>query len=211
MLNEYYPYQNTPLPYAYDALEPYIDAKTMQLHHDNHLGTYIDRLNAALRDHPQLHALSLEQLVTFADRLPRSLRDPVKNNAGGVYNHRLYFESLTPQGGGRPTGALLTVINRQFGGFDQLMKDMTELGLALFGSGYVWLVCNRSGGLQILSTANQDTPLPYGFVPVLNLDVWEHAYDLKHYNKRAGYIADWAEVINWQIAGERYAQCTGRG
>ena len=93
MLNEYYPYQNTPLPYAYDALEPYIDAKTMQLHHDNHLGTYIDRLNAALRDHPQLHALSLEQLVTFADRLPRSLRDPVKNNAGGVYNHRLYFDS----------------------------------------------------------------------------------------------------------------------
>ena len=135
MVNEYYPYRNIPLPYAYDALEPYIDAKTMQIHHNNHLGTYINNLNAALHDHPQLHTLSLEELVTFADRLPRSLRDPIKNNAGGVYNHRLYFESLTPQHGDRPDGVLLTAINGHFGSFEQFGKIMTEEGRAVFGSG----------------------------------------------------------------------------
>ena len=207
MTNDYYPFVNTPLPYSFDALEPYIDAKTMQLHHDNHLGTYIDNLNKILKTEPQLQKMSLQELVANVNRLPRTVREPIKNNAGGVYNHRLYFESLTPQTGQKPAGALMAAIHQSFGSFEKFTQEMKEKGLAVFGSGYAWLGCPRDGRLRIVTTANQDTPLPLGVTPLLNLDVWEHAYYLKHYNKRADYIDDWHQVIDWQLVARRYADC----
>ena len=172
-LTYHYPFTNPPLPYAYQALEPYIDEKTMKLHHDRHLQTYVDNLNKALADYSRFHNWTLEQLIYNIASLPEEIQTAVRNNGGGVYNHLLYFTGL----------------------------------LSVFGSGYAWLVVAADGSLMITTTKNQDTPLPLGLCPVFNLDVWEHAYYLKHYNLRADYIDDLFHVINWEQAGQRYMAC----
>ena len=194
--NQYYPFVNLPLPYAYDALEPFIDEKTMHLHHDRHLQTYIDNLNAALKNEPGLQKLSLEQLIRTAERLPERLGTPLKRNSGGVYNHRFYFEGLAAPSEEEPGGLLLEKISRQFGSFEKFKAAFKEAALSVFGSGYAWLVYDR-GRLRILTTPNQCSPLAQGLCPLLTIDVWEHAYYLKHSNLRADYIDDWFEVVNW--------------
>lgn len=201
-MNPCYPFVNTPLPYAYDALEPFIDQKTMYLHHDSHLQTYIDRLNALLEPYPHLQGCSLTDLLSSLWKLPCPLRTSIGNQAGGVYCHRFFFEGMSP-GGRQPNGKLLPAIQKQFGSFDQFKKLFSKQAAAVFGSGYAWLVF-RNGALSILTTANQDTPLLEGYRPLINLDVWEHAYYLKHYNLRADYIQDWFQVVNWEMAELRF-------
>ncbi len=202
--NNMYPFVNLPLPYAYDALEPYIDEKTMRLHHDKHLQTYVDNLNAAIEQDPRLKQLPLKQLIAYADKLPQPLQNAIRNNAGGVYNHRFYFDQLTNPSIVRPDGKLMQDINQTFGGFDKLKSELKTAALSVFGSGYAWLVV-ADKKLKIVTTPNQNTPLPE--CPILNIDVWEHAYYLKHYNVRADYINDLFDIINWDKAEERYEKC----
>lgn len=194
-----YPYVNTPLPYAYDALEPFIDEKTMHLHHDRHLQTYIDNLNGLLRDCPALQCLPLEKMLTSPCHIPASLAVPVRNNAGGVYNHRFFFAGMAPPSGAMVRGRLYCEIDRQFGGLDRFKTLFKAQALEVFGSGYAWLV-QEGGRLKITATPNQDTPLARGQYPLLTIDVWEHAYYLKHYNQRAAYIDDWFAVVDWNRA-----------
>ncbi|MDD3165717.1 MAG: superoxide dismutase [Oscillospiraceae bacterium] len=198
---------NTPLAYAYDALEPYIDAQTMVLHHDRHLQTYVDNLNAALQPYPWLQTLSLQQLLRASTHLPMTIATPVARNAGGVYNHRLYFDGLTPESAPLPDGALSSAIVRRFGSISQFREQLTQAAAGVFGSGYAWLCADRRGTLSIVTTANQETPQGLCLCPILNLDVWEHAYYLKHFNKRADYLTDWFHVVNWPAAEARYLQC----
>ena len=194
-----YPYVNTPLPYAYDALEPFIDEKTMHLHHDRHLQTYIDNLNGLLRDCPALQCLPLEKLLTSPCHIPASLAVPVRNNAGGVYNHRFFFAGMAPPSGAMVRGRLYCEIDRQLGGLDRFKTLFKAQALEVFGSGYAWLV-QEGGRLKITTTPNQDTPLARGQYPLLTIDVCEHAYYLKHYNQRAAYIDDWFAVVDWNRA-----------
>lgn len=203
-MNNCYPFVNTPLPYAYNALEPYIDEKTMRLHHDKHLQTYIDGLNKLLKSQPALQSCSLQTLLANWNHLPVSLR----NNAGGVYNHRFFFDSLIPcpkdfQPAISTDNKILPAIEKQFCGFDRFCSLWKESALSVFGSGYVWLVC-ECGMLKIITTANQNVPDLCLQTPLLNLDVWEHAYYLKHYNMRADYIDDWFHLINWDVVHSRY-------
>lgn len=202
--NDYYVFINEPLPYPYDAMEPYIDAKTMQLHHDRHLQTYIDNLNSALRDHPELQKASLEQLIRFADRLPKPLGIQIRNNAGGVYNHRFFFAGLRSPGPEPSGGLLLQTLDETFGGLERFKTQFKAAAMSVFGSGYAWLAADKTGRLKILATANQDTPITLGLFPILTTDVWEHAYYLKHYNKRGDYIDDWFQVIDWNRAERNY-------
>lgn len=202
--NNTYPFVNLPLPYAYDALEPFIDEKTMHLHHDKHLQTYIDNLNAAIEKEPRLKQMPLTQLIGYADKLPQPMQNTIRNNAGGVYNHRFYFDQLANPSDGKPSGALLREINRTFGTVDKFKSDLKAAALSVFGSGYAWLVVDGRE-LKIVTTANQDVPLQY--CPILNIDVWEHAYYLKHYNVRADYINDLLQIINWKVVEERYNKC----
>jgi Fe-Mn family superoxide dismutase len=172
---DHYPFENTPLPYAYNALEPYIDDKTMHLHHDRHLQTYIDNLNAALSTQPQLQNMTLEQLILMAPGLPENVGVPVSRNAGGVYNHRFYFNGMSPSSSRNPLSPLSRAIDQTFGGLNAFKDKFTAAALSVFGSGYAWLVLNEQGKLSIITTPNQDTPLPRGLCPILNIDVWEHA------------------------------------
>ncbi len=218
-MNSYYPFVNTPLPYPYDALEPFIDEKTMHLHHDRHLQTYIDNLNNVLEEHPSLQKYSLEELLCIWRRLPCPLQAPVRNNAGGVYNHRFYFDGMAGRmdteissGMKRPgtpaeASRLFLALSRQFITRENFQSRFKEAALSVFGSGYAWLVLER-GVLKIVTTANQDTPPLNRMTPILNIDVWEHSYYLKHYNVRAAYIDDWFQVINWEIAERRFCQET---
>ncbi len=206
-MTDHYLFENTPLPYSYNALEPYIDAQTMMLHHDRHLQTYIDNLNTALTDHPRLQCLTLEQLICIAGRLPEAIGTPVARNAGGVYNHRFYFDGMSPCFDQFPAGALGDAIDLTYGGFDTFVDQFKTAALSVFGSGYAWLVADRCGRLKIVTTGNQDTPLTLRLYPVMTIDVWEHAYYLKHYNKRAEYIGDWFHTVNWQIADQKYTDC----
>lgn len=224
-MNNYYPFVNTPLPYAYDALEPYIDKETMHLHHDRHLQAYIDSLNHILSENPALQKYSLEELLTLWRRLPCHLQAPIRNNAGGVYNHRFYFESMKPSpsaGCSRENTAALrsdacfsekeTVssfrlfqeMSRQFGSPEKFKTLFKEAALSVFGSGYAWLVSD-GGRLKVVTSQNQNTPVFHSGTRILNIDVWEHAYYLKHYNLRAAYIDDWIQVVNWEKAGERFS------
>lgn len=201
MENTQYPFINTPLPYAYDALEPYIDEKTMHLHHDRHLMTYIENLNSILEKTPALQRLSLEQLLRGLPRLPLALQTQIRNNAGGVYNHRFYFEGL-----GRPSAPseeLEALLTHSFGSMTDFQAHLKTVALSVFGSGYAWLV-RVHGRLAIITTPNQNTPIERGMTPLLNIDVWEHAYYLKHYNLRADYFDDWWQVINWDVILQRY-------
>lgn len=206
-MNEHYPFQNPPLPYAYDALEPFIDAKTMELHHDRHLQTYVDNLNDALKDYPDLQSLSLEQLLSNPDDLPEEVRQSVQNNGGGVFNHILFFQGMSDSESRSQAGDLYSAILRDFGSIDQFFDTFKEQALSVFGSGYAWLVSDSDGMLGIITSANQNTPLEQGLCPVALIDVWEHAYYLKHYNERAAYIEDWFQVADWEVANQLYQAC----
>lgn len=201
-MNEHYPFVNPPLPYAYQAMEPFIDTKTMQLHHDRHLQTYVDNLNQTLKDYPEFQNLSLEQLLISVPSLPEDIQAPVTNNAGGVYNHIFFFENLKNPSTEAPSEPLSDYLNSDFDSFDAFQKAFRAAALSVFGSGYAWLVLDSFGVLKIITTKNQDTPLPLNMYPILNLDVWEHAYYLKHYNVRADYISDWFRIINWDTANQ---------
>ena len=205
-MQQYYRFENPPLPYSYKAMEPYIDIQTMYLHHDKHLQTYVDNLNKILQDYTFLQNFTLEQLLSNLESIPAEIRTAVKNNAGGVYNHILYFSGLKNPAPSAPVGNLSKAIDREFGSLEEFKKDFKEEALAVFGSGYAWLVVNLKGDLQIMQTANQDTPLEQNLFPLMNIDVWEHAYYLKHYNLRTCYIDDWFRVLNWEFVENRYQQ-----
>ncbi|MGS3137688.1 superoxide dismutase [Aeromonas sanarellii] len=192
------------LPYAYDALEPHIDALTMEIHHSRHHQTYINNLNAALADHPELAALPVEALLARFDSLPVQIQGAVRNHGGGHANHSLFWRVMSPRGGGEPAGELAAAIQRDLGGLEAFKQAFTQAALSRFGSGWAWLVVDGSGKLQVVSSANQDSPLQDGLVPILGLDVWEHAYYLKYQNKRPDYIAAFYNVIDWPEVARRY-------
>jgi Fe-Mn family superoxide dismutase len=198
-----------PLPYDYNALEPYIDTETMHLHHDKHHATYVNNLNAALKDH-EFAGLAIEEVLRRLNEVPESARTAVRNNGGGHANHTLFWETMTPGGSKEPTGALAAAINAKFGSFENFKTAFNDAGAKRFGSGWAWLILNKSGELEVVSTANQDSPLLDGNVPVLGNDVWEHAYYLKYQNRRPEYLAAWWNVVNWDIVGQRYSQAGGR-
>ena len=202
-MNNFYPFVNTPLPYAYNALEPYIDEKTMRLHHDRHLQTYIDNLNKLLEENPALQQFSLEELLTRWCRLPQHLQIPVRNNAGGVFNHRFYFNSMKEPGAPCEAPRLFDGMSLQFKSPEDFKSQFKEAALSVFGSGYAWLV-SHGGRLKIITTANQNTPPLNSMTLLLNIDAWEHAYYLKHYNMRAAYIDDWFHLINWEAVEGRF-------
>ncbi|AMJ40656.1 superoxide dismutase [Anaerotignum propionicum] len=206
MENDKYPYVNLPLPYAYDALEPFIDAQTMEIHHDKYLQNYINNLNNTIKDYPELQQLTLEELIRNAVYLLDPLRIPIQNNGGGVYNHRIYFNGLQPPTGVRPQGRLIDMIEAQFGSLDNFLIVFKTEALKIFGSGYTWLVFDN-GKLRIITMPNQNSPLLLNYCPIIALDVWEHAYFLKHYYMRGAYIDDWMQVINWDVANQNYMEC----
>lgn len=192
------------LGYAYDALEPHIDALTMEIHHSRHHQTYITNLNAALAELPELAALPVDELLARFDSLPVSVQGAVRNHGGGHANHSLFWQVMSPQGGGEPGGELAEAIERDLGGLEAFKQAFTQAALSRFGSGWAWLVVDQSGKLQVVSSANQDSPLMEGLVPILGLDVWEHAYYLKYQNKRPDYIAAFYNVIDWDEVARRY-------
>ncbi|WP_242071979.1 superoxide dismutase [Nostoc sp. FACHB-110] len=197
-----------PLPYAYDALEPHIDAKTMQFHHDKHHAAYVKNLNAALDKHPELKNKSVEELLRKLGKIPADIRTTVRNNGGGHVNHSMFWKIMKPQGGGEPTGEISAAINQNFGNFAALKKQFNEAGAARFGSGWVWLVRNNNGKLEITTTANQDNPISEGKYPILGNDVWEHAYYLNYQNRRADYLEAWWNVVNWDEINKRFAEAS---
>lgn len=204
---QYYKFENPPLPYAYEDLEPYIDTKTMQVHHDKHLQTYIDNLNNILQQYPALQKLSLTELIMNGNRLPTDIRTATKNNAGGVFNHEFYFEGMANITVKMPVGELAEELNKEYGSYEEFKKIFKTTALSVFGSGYAWLTMNRNRRLHIVTTENQGTPLTQNQCPILALDVWEHAYYLKHLNVRKDYIDDWFQVINWEKANENFKHC----
>ncbi|MFQ9514746.1 MAG: superoxide dismutase [Eubacterium sp.] len=206
-MNQHYKFINPPLPYAYNALEPFIDAKTMELHHDRHLQTYVDNLNNILKDYPEYQDFSLEELIIYADSLPDAIKIPILRNAGGVYNHIFFFSILQNPSTQEPPQPFLQFISSAFENFEEFKQAFTEKALSVFGSGYAWLVLDAFNNLKIITTANQKTPLTMNLCPILCIDVWEHAYYLKHYNKRADYINDWFHVINWNQASQNLLNC----
>lgn len=197
------------LNYAYNALEPHIDALTMEIHHSRHHQTYINNLNAALETAPELAALPVEELLRCFDTLPATLQGAVRNHGGGHANHSLFWLVMSPQGGGEPGGELALAIERELGGFDAFKQAFTQAALSRFGSGWAWLVVDKAGRLQVESSANQDSPLMHGHTPILGLDVWEHAYYLKYQNKRPDYIAAFYQVVDWAEVARRYQAARG--
>jgi len=199
-----------PLPYPYEALEPYIDTETMHLHHDKHHQAYVTNLNNAVQGQSeQLASYSVEDLLRNISQVPDSIRTAVQNNGGGHANHSMFWQLMKPNGGGAPTGELASSIEQAFGSFDQFKDAFNKAGLARFGSGWAWLVLNQSGQLQVVSTANQDSPLMTGMYPVMGNDVWEHAYYLKYKNVRLDYLNAWWNVVNWDEVARRYQQARG--
>jgi Fe-Mn family superoxide dismutase len=197
-------YELPALPYAFDALEPVIDAATVELHYTKHHAGYLKNLNAALENHPKLASQPVETLLSEINLIPINIRTSVRNNGGGYYNHMIYWSILSPTGGGQPGGALGKAIDAAFDGFENFKKKVESTGLARFGSGWVWLSKKTSGELVVHSTANQDTPLQENLLPILGFDVWEHAYYLKYQNRRADYLASLWQIVNWQEAEKRY-------
>ncbi|AJO22595.1 superoxide dismutase SodA [Weizmannia coagulans] len=191
------------LPYAYDALEPYIDKETMNIHHTKHHNTYVTNLNKALEGHDDLASKSVEDLISDLNAVPEEIRTAVRNNGGGHANHSLFWTLLSPNGGGEPKGALLDAINSKFGSFEKFKEQFAAAAAGRFGSGWAWLVVNN-GELEITSTPNQDNPLSEGKKPVLGLDVWEHAYYLKYQNRRPEYISAFWNVVNWDEVEKLY-------
>lgn len=193
------------LGYDFAALEPYIDARTMEIHHDKHHAAYVEKLNAALKDSPDLQSKTIEQLLSGLESLPEGVRTAVKNNGGGHHNHTLFWESMKLGGAKEPGGKLAEAMSAAFGSFEEFKAKLTEAAVGRFGSGWAWLVKNGDK-LEIYSTANQDSPLTDGKIPLLGLDVWEHAYYLKYQNRRPEYIEAWWSVVNWGVVSERLAQ-----
>jgi len=198
-------YTLQPLGYAFDALEPFIDAKTMEIHHDKHHQTYVTNLNNAIANYPDLQAKSPIELISDLQSLPESVQTGVRNNGGGVVNHNMFWEQLKKDVP-LPTGSFADAVKKEFQSFDGLKDQLTKAGLGRFGSGWAWLILDGGGKLAITSTANQDTPLSVGHIPLLTVDVWEHAYYLKYQNRRADYLGAFWNVVNWNDVVERYEQ-----
>ena len=191
-------------------MEPYIDTQTMRLHHNRHLQAYVDRLNDILSKYPEYQSLSLEQLLISVDSMPPEIQTDIRNNAGGVYNHIFYFMNLKNPGPQEPPFPLQSYLDSAFHDYETFQKQFTDAALSVFGSGYAWLVINALGNPQIITTANQDTPLAMNMFPLLNIDVWEHAYYLKHFNRRADYIKDWFAVVNWDRINQNFLDFSKR-
>jgi Fe-Mn family superoxide dismutase len=194
-----------PLPYDYNALEPYISANTMRFHHDKHHAAYTNNLNAAIAKHPELAEVSAEDLLRRLDTLPEDIRTTVRNNGGGYVNHNLFWEIMGPGGGGEPSGELAAAIAATFGSFEAFKNQFSSAAANRFGSGWAWLVVDENGKLAVYSTANQDSPYMSNHIPILGLDVWEHAYYLDYQNRRPDYIAAFWNVINWRAVEAKYA------
>jgi len=192
------------LPYAKDALEPHIDATTMEIHHGRHHNTYVTNLNKALESAPELASKSVEELISDLNAVPENIRTAVRNNGGGHANHSLFWTILSPNGGGAPTGALAQAIDNELGGFEKFKEAFTNAATTRFGSGWAWLAVGKDGKLKVYSLPNQDSPLMEGDTPILGLDVWEHAYYLKYQNKRPDYIAAFWNIVDWNKVGQLY-------
>ncbi len=199
------PYTLPALPYAYDALEPHIDAETMRIHHDKHHQAYVDNANRLLAGHPELAKLSPEELILNIPKAPEEMRQGLINNVGGHINHSLFWKMMAPNAGGPPTGAIAAALTKNFGSFENFQKLFNEAAAKRFGSGWAWLVENPDGSLEILSTPNQDPTILLGRKPLLGLDVWEHAYYLKYQNRRTDYTKAWWNVVNWDFVNELLA------
>jgi len=196
------------LPYAFDALEPHIDARTMEIHHDKHHATYVTNLNKALEGHPDLQGRAVGDLLRDIDRVPEAIRPAVRNNGGGHANHTLFWEIMGPGGGGSPSGELAAAIDQAFGGVAGFKEKLSAAAIGQFGSGWGWLILD-GGKLAIVAKPNQDSPLMDGKMPILGIDVWEHAYYLKYQNRRADYIQAWWNVVDWQQVAARFRQAGG--
>ncbi|MCT7976298.1 superoxide dismutase [Laspinema olomoucense] len=197
------PAELPPLPYPYNALEPHIDAQTMELHHDKHHASYVSNLNKALENNSNLQNQSVEALIRNLNQVPENIRTAVRNNGGGHVNHSMFWEIMSPNGGGEPTGAIAQAINETFGSFKTFQEQFNQAGTSQFGSGWVWLVRNAQGQLEITSTPNQDSPLMDGKYPIMGNDVWEHAYYLNYQNQRGEYLKNWWNVVNWEEVNRR--------
>jgi len=193
------------LPYSYDALEPYIDAQTMEIHHSKHHAAYVNGLNNALVDYPHLQGKALHDLLADLDAIPEAIRTAVRNSGGGHSNHTFFWELMGPNAGGEPNGELADAISAAFGDFASFKDLFSKAAATRFGSGWAWLVKKPDGTLEVLSTPNQDTPISQGSKPILGLDVWEHAYYLKYQNRRPDYIAAWWNVVNWAVVAKNFA------
>ena len=192
------------LPYAVDALEPYIDAQTMSIHHDKHHQAYVTNLNAAIEKHPELASKSLEELLSDLNAIPEDIRTAVRNHGGGTWNHNMFWEIMGPKMQGSPNGELTRALEASFGSFDAFKAEFEKAAIGRFGSGWAWLV-RKGDGLAVVSTANQDTPISEGSSPILGIDVWEHAYYLKYQNRRPEYVSNWWNVVNWAAVADRYS------
>lgn len=200
------PHQLPPLPYAFDALEPHIDARTMEIHHGRHHAAYVNNLNAALSKHPELAGKTIEDLIRGLNSVPEAIRTAVRNNGGGHANHTLFWQIMGPaKAGSAPAGELARAIASRFGGVDKLHEELSKAAMGVFGSGWAWLTVDAGKQLRVESTPNQDSPLTVGRTPILGIDVWEHAYYLKYQNRRADYVGAWRNVINWDRVSELYA------
>lgn len=198
-------FELTPLPYAYDALEPYIDTLTMEIHHGRHVKTYVDNLNNLLKDQPDFQSWSLEKIVENLEQLPEAIRTGVRNNAGGVLNHNWFFAHLSGNAKQEPEGALAAAIEGTFGSFENFKAEFKKAALGRFGSGWAWLTLDDKNNLVITSTANQDNVLSIGLKPIIMIDVWEHAYYLKYQNKRADYVDQYFHIVDWEKASQVYS------
>ena len=196
------------LPYPFDALEPHIDAKTMEIHHDKHHAGYVKKLNAALEGHSDLQGKTVEDLLRGIQSVPESIRTAVRNHGGGHANHSLFWTVMSPNGGGQPSGDLGDAIQGTFGGFDNFKEKLTSAAGGVFGSGWGWLVVGDGGKLEVTGRSNQDSPLMDGLTPILGVDVWEHAYYLKYQNRRPEYLAAWWNVVDWNAVAKRFAAAT---
>jgi Fe-Mn family superoxide dismutase len=193
-----------PLPYAFDALEPHIDAKTMEIHHDKHHGTYVTNANNALEKHPEFAKKSVEDLLWGINDVPEDIRTVIRNNAGGHANHSIFWTIMKPGGGGNPTGRIADAIKSTFSGYDAFKEQVAKAGVGQFGSGWAWLTVDKAGKLAIKGYPNQDSPYMDELTPIMGVDVWEHAYYLKYQNRRADYIAAWWNTLNWDAINERF-------
>jgi superoxide dismutase, Fe-Mn family len=204
-----YPHKLPDLPYPHDALEPHIDAKTMEIHHSKHHKGYTDKLNQALEDHRDFQGYSAEQLLRGLLALPEKLQGPVRNNGGGFHNHSLFWKVISPGGASAPAGSLASQIEGAFGSFDAFKERLSSAAAGQFGSGWGWLVVDPFGNLQVTATANQDSPLIQGSTPILGVDVWEHAYYLMYQNRRPEYLEAFWNVVNWDVVGQNYEHAKG--